>query len=46
MWIEGISKEQMIQEILDNDNLEEVLELYPQYAFSINGVDYKYSQIE
>ena len=22
------------------------VELYPQYAFSINGVDYKYSQIE
>lgn len=46
MWIEGITKEQIIEEIVDNDNLEEVLELYPQYAFSINEVDYKYSQIE
>ena len=46
MWIEGITKGQMIQEIVDNDNLEEVLELYPQYAFSINGIDYKYSQVE
>ena len=46
MWIEGISKEQMIQEILDNDNLEEVLELCPQYAFTISGIDYQYSQIE
>ena len=46
MWIEGISKEQMIQEIVDNDNLEEVLELCPQYAFTIGGIDYQYSQIE
>ena len=46
MWIDGITKEQMIQEIVDSNDLEEVLELYPQYAFSINGVDYKYSQIE
>lgn len=46
MWIEGISKEQMIQEILDNDNLEEVLELCPQYAFTICGIDYQYSHIE
>lgn len=46
MWIDSITKEQMIEEIVDSNDLEEVLELYPQYAFSINGVDYKYSQIE
>lgn len=46
MWIDGITKEQMIEEIVDSNDLEEVLELYPQYAFSINGIDYKYSQIE
>lgn len=46
MWIEGISKGQMIQEIVDNDNLEEVLELYPQYAFNIGEINYKYSQVE
>ena len=46
MWIDGITKEQMIEEIVDSNDLEEVLELYPQYAFSINEVDYKYSQIE
>ena len=46
MWIEGITKEQIIQEIVDNDNLEEVLELYPQYAFTIDGISYKYSQVE
>ena len=46
MWIDGITKEQMIEEIVDSNDLEEVLELFPQYAFSINGVDYKFSQIE
>ncbi|MDY3002779.1 MAG: hypothetical protein SOR73_14045 [Romboutsia timonensis] len=46
MWIEGITKEQIIQEIVDNDNLEEVLEIYPQYAFTIDGISYKYSQVE
>lgn len=46
MWIDGITKEQIIEEIVDSNDLEEVLGLYPQYAFSINGVDYKYSQIE
>lgn len=46
MWIEGITKGQMIQEIVDNDNLEEVLELYPHYAFTIGGINYKYSQVE
>lgn len=46
MWIEGITKGQMIQEIVDNDNLEEVLELYPQYAFTIDEINYKYSQVD
>ena len=46
MWIEGITKNEMIQEIVDNDNLEEVLELYPQYAFTMNGIEYRYSQLE
>ena len=30
MWIDGITKEQMIEEIVDSNDLEEVLELYPQ----------------
>ncbi|MEG2985135.1 MAG: hypothetical protein RR835_10565 [Peptostreptococcaceae bacterium] len=46
MWIEGTTKEEMVQEIVDNDSLEEVLELYPQYAFTMNGIEYRYSQIE
>lgn len=46
MWIDGTTKNEMIQEIVDNDNLEEILGLYPQYAFIMNGIEYRYSQIE
>lgn len=46
MWINGITKKEMIDEIVDNNDLEETLELYPQYAFTINEVEYKYSKIE
>lgn len=46
MWIDGTTKEEMIEEIVDSNDVEEVLELYPECAFSINGIDYKYSQIE
>ncbi|MCR1822103.1 hypothetical protein [Terrisporobacter muris] len=46
MWVNEITKEQALEEILDNTDLEEALELYPQYALSINGIDYKYSQVE
>ncbi len=30
MWINGITKGEVIDEIMDTENLEEVLELYPQ----------------
>ena len=46
MWINNTTKEEMIDEIVDNDNLESILELYPQDAFDIDGRSYKYSQIE
>ena len=46
MWINGTTKDEIIKEIVDNENLEETLELYPQYAFTINGIEYKYSQLE
>ena len=35
MWINRTTKEEMIDEIVNNENLEETLELYPQEAFSI-----------
>ena len=46
MWINNTTKQEMIDEIVDNDNLESILELYPQDAFDIDGISYKYSQIE
>ena len=46
MWINRTTKEEMIDEIVDSGNLEEVLELYPQEAFSIGGIQYKYSEIQ
>ncbi|TAN67423.1 hypothetical protein WS9_008450 [Paraclostridium sordellii 8483] len=44
MWINKATKEEMIQEIVDNVNIEEALELHPQYSFTLgNGTLYKYS---
>ena len=46
MWINRTTKEEMIDEIVDSGNLEETLELYPQEAFSIGEIQYKYAEIE
>ncbi len=46
MWINGTTKDDMIEEIIHNGSIEETLELYPQYAFNINETEYRYSQIE
>lgn len=46
MWINRSTKEEVLKEIVENTDLEEALELYPQYAFNINGIEYEYSQIE
>ncbi|HBG7674925.1 TPA: hypothetical protein KRE78_002566 [Clostridioides difficile] len=46
MWINGTTKEEMVDEIVDSVNLEETLELYTQKAFLIGGIQYKYAEIE
>lgn len=46
MWINRTTKDEMIDEIVDSVNLEETLELYPQEAFSIGGIQYKYAELE
>lgn len=46
MWINRTTKDEMIDEIVDSVNLEETLEIYPQEAFSIEGIPYKYAEIE
>lgn len=47
MWINGTTKEEIIEELVDNSEVEEILELNPQYAFTTSkGYEYRYSQIE
>lgn len=46
MWINGTTKYEIIDEIVDSVNLEETVELYPQEAFLIGGIQYKYVEIE
>lgn len=46
MWVNETTKEEAIEQILESNDIEEVLGLEPQYAFSINDTDYKYSYIE
>lgn len=46
-WINKSDKYDVIDEILENDDLEEVLDISPEYAFKAsNGIEYKYSTIE
>ncbi len=45
MWINGTTKDEMVDEIVDSVNLEETLELYPQEAFFIGEIQYKYVEI-
>lgn len=42
MWINKISKEAMIDEIVDSGSLEKILELYSEEVFSIGGIQYEY----
>ena len=46
MWINGTTKYEIIDEIVDSVDLEEMLELYSKEAFLIGGIQYKYSEIE
>lgn len=46
-WINKTDKYEVINEILENNDLEEVLDINPEYAFKIsNGIEYKYSIVE
>lgn len=46
MWINRTTKDEMIDEIVDSGYLEEALELYPQEAFSLGGIQHKYAELE
>ena len=46
-WINKTDKYEVIDEILQNDDLEEVLYINPEYAFKVgSGIEYKYSSVE
>lgn len=47
MWLNNTSKEDVIEEILMSDDIEDILDLSPEYAFTTtNGVEYRYSEKE
>ncbi|MCC0706465.1 hypothetical protein [Clostridioides sp. ES-S-0190-01] len=46
-WLNKTDKHEVMNEILENDDLEEVLDINPEYAFKISkGIEYKYSTVE
>lgn len=47
MWLNNTSKEEVLEEILMSDDIEDVLGLSPEYAFtSTKGIEYRYSEKE
>ncbi|MDU1454496.1 MAG: hypothetical protein E6912_06865 [Paeniclostridium sordellii] len=46
MWLNNTSKEELIEAIVQNNDIEEILELQSEYAFTLsNNTDYIYSEI-
>ena len=46
-WLNKTDKYESISEIIQNDDLEEVLHINPEYAFKVSyGAEYRYSEIE
>ncbi|WP_195336304.1 hypothetical protein [Paraclostridium bifermentans] len=47
MWLNNTSKEEVLEEILMSDDIEDILVLSPEYAFtSTKGIEYRYSEKE
>lgn len=47
MWLNNTSKEEVLEEILMSDDIEDILNLSPEYAFTLaNGIEYRYSEKE
>ena len=46
-WLNKTDKYEVMDEILENDDLEDVLDINPEYAFKVgSGIEYKYSLVE
>lgn len=44
MWLNNTSKEEILDEIMLSDDIEDILEISPEYAFTFrDGIEYKYS---
>lgn len=37
MWLNNTSKEELIEEIVQNNDIEEILELQSEYAFTLSN---------
>lgn len=47
MWLNNTSKEEVLEEILMSDDIEDILGLSPEYAFTSNKrIEYRYSEKE
>lgn len=47
MWLNNTTKEELLEEIMLNDDVEDILDLSPDYAFTLtNGVEYVFSNKE
>ena len=43
-WLNNTTKEELLEEIMLNDDVEEILDLSPDYAFTLsNGIEYVFS---
>ena len=43
-WLNNTTKEELLEEIMKNDDVEEILDLSPDYAFTLsNGIEYLFS---
>ena len=44
MWLNNTTKEELLEEIMLNDDVEDILDISPDYAFTLtNGIEYVFS---
>lgn len=47
LWLNNTTKEELLEEMMLNDDVEDILDLSPDYAFTLtNGVEYVFSNKE
>lgn len=47
MWLNNTTKEELLEEIMLNDDVEDILDLSPDYAFTLtNGIEYVFANKE